>query len=140
MHPDGLLLARILVVDDSPENVRLLTRILQRGGFTEITATTDPLSVLDRVKEIVPDLVILDLHMPRADGFAIMDEVHHAIERSPKFLLVTGDVAEDVRPLALAKGADGLLTKPFQVGDVLSLVRSLLEAALPGDEGRRHLA
>jgi CheY-like chemotaxis protein len=140
MQPDGLLLARILIVDDSPENVTLLTRILQREGYTDITATTDPLSVLDSVKEIVPDLVILDLHMPRADGFAIMDEVRSAIERKPKFLLLTGEVAEDVRPLALAKGAEGLLTKPFQVDEVLSLVRSLLEAALPDDEGRRHLA
>jgi putative two-component system response regulator len=140
MQSDGLLLAPILIVDDSPENVRLLTRILERGGYTEITATTNPLSVLDRVKEIVPDLVILDLHMPGADGFVVMDEIHAAIEHPPSFLLVTGDAEEKVWPVALRKGADDLLTKPFQVDEVLMRVRLLLEAHRSGGKGRRHLA
>jgi CheY-like chemotaxis protein len=121
------LLAPILVVDDSATNVRLLIRILERGGYTEVTGITDPRSVLDRAKEIAPRLIILDLHMPHADGIAVMREIRTSFRDLPKFLVVTGAVEDGVRSLALARGADDVLTKPFQMDDVLRRVRLLLE-------------
>lgn len=122
------LLARILVVDDSVENVRLLIRILERGGYTELTGTTDPRSVLDRVKESAPDLIILDLHMPHTDGFAVMQEIRALLQEVPKFLVVTGEVEDEIRSRALARGADDVLSKPFQLDDVPRRVQLLLEA------------
>lgn len=131
------LLARILVVDDFAENVRLLIRILERGGYTEITGTTDPRSVLDRVKEMAPDLVILDLHMPHTDGFRLMEEIGALLHALPKFLVVTGDLDEQIRSQALARGADDVLTKPFHVDDVLERVRLLVEPDAHRTGGRR---
>src|SRR5438477_8429366 len=131
MQVDNPLLARILIVDDSAENVRLLTRILHRAGYTEITGLTDSRSVVDTVKEIAPDLVILDLHMPHANGFAVMHQVRSLVDQPPKFLLVTGDSDEGIRPLALARGADELLPKPFQIVDALTRIRFLLDLAPP---------
>lgn len=131
------LLSRILVVDDSAENVRLLLRILQRGGYTEVTGITDPRSVLDGAKETAPDLVILDLHMPHMDGYAVMHELRTALTHVPKFLLVTGEVEEEVRSLALARGADDLVTKPFQVEDMLRRVGMLLAPSVRRAAGGR---
>lgn len=131
------LLSRILVVDDSAENVRLLLRILQRGGYTEVTGITDPRSALDGVKDIAPDLVIVDLRMPHMDGYAVMQEIRAVLSEVPKFLLVTGEVEEDVRPLALARGADDLITKPFQVEDMLRRVGMLLVPPTPRSAGGR---
>ena len=128
------LLARILVVDDSAENIRLLIRILARGGYTEVTGITDPRLVLDRLKEIVPDLIILDLHMPHTNGFAVMQEIRGLLHEVPKFLVVTGEVEDEIRSRALARGADDVLIKPFRVDDVLRRVQLLLEA---GTGGRR---
>lgn len=123
------LLARILVVDDSAENVRLLIRILERGGYSEVTGITDPRSVLDRMKEIAPDLIILDLQMPHTDGFAVMQEIRALLHEVPKFLVVTGEVEDEIRSRALAGGADDVLIKPFRVDDVLRRVQLLLEAS-----------
>ncbi|HET9770167.1 MAG TPA: response regulator [Acidimicrobiia bacterium] len=127
MPPGNSLLAPILVVDDSPANVRLLIRILERGGYMEVTGITDPRSVLDRAKEIAPHLIILDLHMPHADGLAVMRDVRSSLRDVPKFLVVTGAVEEGIRSLALAQGADDVLTKPFQMDDALRRVQLLLE-------------
>jgi DNA-binding response OmpR family regulator len=121
------LLAPILVVDDSAANVRLLIRVLERGGYTEVTGITDPRSVPDYAKEIAPRLIILDLHMPHVDGLAVIREIRTTFRDIPKFLVVTGNVEEGIRSLALARGADDVLTKPFQMDDVLRRVRLLLE-------------
>ena len=67
--------ARILVVDDETANVRTLSRILQRAGYTNVVATTDPTEVLALFAEQDPDLVLLDLHMPVLDGVAVLERL-----------------------------------------------------------------
>ena len=122
------LLARILVVDDSATNVRLLIRILERAGYTEVTGITHPRSVLDRAKEIAPHLIVLDLHMPHVDGLTVMREIRTSLRDVPKFLVVTGAVEEGTRAMALGRGADDVLTKPFQMDDVVRRIQVLLGA------------
>lgn len=133
------LVASILVVNDSAENARLLIQILERGGYAEVTGITDPRLVLDQVKDITPALVILDLHMPHTDGFAVMREIRSLVHDVPKFLLVTGDIEEEVRSNALAGGADDLLTKPFRIEDVLLRVRLLLGSTAQHPRRRSQL-
>lgn len=133
------LLARILIVDDAIENVRILARILERAGYRDTTGMTDPRSVVESVRTVAPALVILDLHMPHTDGFAVMDAVRSMVDDVPRFLVVTGDSDGAARSRALAAGADDVLTKPFNVADVLARVRSLLDpAADPAGERRRR--
>lgn len=134
---DNPLLARILVVDDVIENVRLLIRILERGGYTEGTGTTEPRSVLDQVKETAPDLIIVDLHMPHIDGFAVMREIRTMVDPVPKVLVVTGHVEDEIHSRALGEGADDVLTKPFQIDDVLRRVGVLLEPGARYTQDRR---
>ena len=118
--------ARVLIVDDSTGNVRLLTRILERGGYTDVSGISDPCLVLARVRSLDPDLVILDLHMPQLDGLSLMDEIANCADTDPRFLVVTGDVDERLGSEARSRGADDVILKPFDVEDVLRRVRRVL--------------
>src|SRR5919112_4049713 len=64
--------ARILVVDDERVNVVLLERILDQDGYRNVKSVTDPSEAVGLYDQFEPDLVLLDLHMPKLDGFAVM--------------------------------------------------------------------
>ncbi|HEX7089833.1 MAG TPA: HD domain-containing phosphohydrolase [Longimicrobiales bacterium] len=121
--------ARFLLVDDEEPNLRLLERILERAGYTQYKSTTDPRDALPIFLEFEPDLVLLDLHMPHIDGFAVMDELRHRMPGGAHVpvLVLTGDVSPDVRRRALACGARDFLNKPFDVAEVLLRIKNLLE-------------
>jgi putative two-component system response regulator len=120
---------RILIVDDDEQIVRLLERILLRSGFSLIRTTTDSREVLALFREFEPDIVLLDLHMPHLDGFAIMRQIRARIPEGEyfPFLMVTGDLEPDVKQQALMSGAKDFLTKPFDRVEVVLRVRNLLD-------------
>ena len=123
--------AKVLIVDDSAGNVRLLTRILERGGYTDVSGVSDPRLVLGRVRLLDPDLVILDLHMPQLDGLSLMDQIAQCADRDPRVLIVTGDLDERLGSEARSRGADDVIIKPLDVEDVLARVRRLLARRRP---------
>ena len=122
--------AGILVADDSAANVALLARLLQRDGYAQVTTTTEPQDVVRLFLETAPDLVILDLHMPLMDGFAVMEALrpHIPPEAYVPILVVTGDEGTEARHRALSVGAKDFLTKPFDRTEILLRVRNLLES------------
>ncbi len=124
--------ARIMVVDDEPDNLRLLGRLLRRSGYEEIHETGDPRQALDLFREVEPDLVLLDLHMPHLDGFEVMERLEPEIPAGDylPILVLTGDPNPDVRRRALAAGANDFVTKPFETTEVLLRIRNLLETRL----------
>ena len=134
-EPDRLALlslaAHIVVVDDEEMNVRMLTRMLERGGFQTVTGLTDPRELPRLLVTSPPDLVITDLHMPEVDGFGVLDTLTPLInqERLP-VLVVTGDSSRDARQQALTRGAKDFVTKPFDMIEVLLRVRNLLESRM----------
>ena len=75
METGTLERAQILIVDDEPANVLLLERILTQAGYRNLTTTTNSSEVLGLCAAINPDLVLLDLHMPDPDGFAVMQQL-----------------------------------------------------------------
>ena len=82
MHPVGrpsrdseFAEARLLVVDDDPVNVALLVAVLARAGYRNVVTEMDPRKVLTMLPDVDPDLVILDLHMPHLDGFAVLAQI-----------------------------------------------------------------
>jgi diguanylate cyclase (GGDEF)-like protein len=121
--------ARILIVDDEQPNVRLLERLLLSGGYTEMRGTTDPQEALALFDAMHPDLVLLDLHMPHLDGFAVMKTLRE--RRRPQdylpILVLTADTTRETRERALSGGASDFLTKPFERTEVLLRSRNLLE-------------
>jgi putative two-component system response regulator len=119
--------ARILIVDDEPANVFLLESFLADTA-TEIRGVTDSLKVEGAFSEFEPDIVLLDLHMPRADGLEILRRLRSARE-SLGFLpviVLTADASRVARNSALLLGADDFLTKPLDRTEVVLRVRNLL--------------
>jgi putative two-component system response regulator len=119
----------ILVVDDEPANVELLRRLLARSGFMDVTVTTDPTEVKALYRESQPDLIMLDLHMPKLDGFEVMEELARLIAAGDyvPILVLTADVTQESKRRALVGGAKDFLTKPFDPAEVVARVANLLE-------------
>jgi putative two-component system response regulator len=121
--------ARVLIIDDQEENVRLLSRILARAGYTRIESTTNPADACRLQDEFKPDVVLLDVHMRVKDGFQVLEELV-ANDRGPSdlpVLMVTADDSADVKRKALALGAKDFVGKPFDSAEVLLRMRNLLE-------------
>ena len=121
--------SRILIIDDEQPNVRLLERLLLTGGFTDVRGTTDPRQALTLFDEIQPDLIMLDLHMPYLDGFAVLSalQTRYAPNEYRPILVLTADTTREAKERALSSGARDFLTKPFERTEVLLRTRNLLE-------------
>lgn len=129
MQVEPLADARILIVDDGPENILLLRTILSRSGCGAMETTLDPREAVDLYERFRPDLVLLDVHMPFLDGFAVLQLLGERIPAADyvPILVLTADVSSDVKNRALAAGARDFLTKPFDPSEVLLRIRNLLE-------------
>jgi cyclic di-GMP phosphodiesterase len=121
--------ARILIVDDRPENVVLLRRVLSKAGYTDVQSTSEPSQAEKLFQAYRPDLVLLDLHMPEMDGFAVLERLRSLTARSTylPILVLTGDHDPLKRRQALAAGATDFLAKPFDIVEVVLRIRNLLE-------------
>jgi putative two-component system response regulator len=118
---------RILIVDDDPASVALLEAYLgDEAG--EIRTVTESQHVEQAFLEFEPDIVLLDLHMPKPDGLEILSMLS-SIRSSLGFLpviVLTGDTGRMARNSALLLGADDFLIKPLDEQDVVLRVRNLL--------------
>jgi putative two-component system response regulator len=135
---DSLLEAPILIVDDLETNVRLLRAILERAGHTSVRSTTDSSRVIAMVDEIHPDLILLDLHMPEPDGFAILRQLSERASADAYLpvLVISADITERAKEEALSLGANDFLSKPFNATEAVLRVRNLLHTRLLHVQGR----
>jgi len=121
--PDGS--AKILVVDDVPENVRLLTAVLVARGYDVVTAN-DGVEALRVVEAEDPDLVLLDVMMPGLDGYAVCSELRANEDTAVlPVIMVTSSIGQE-KTRAIESGADDFIPKPFNHDELLTRVRSLL--------------
>jgi cyclic di-GMP phosphodiesterase len=129
MTEAAVVMARILVVDDEEINVHALTRILHAAGYGRVISTMDPTDAAELYREHDPDVVLLDLHMPKLDGIGVLQALRVAAgpQAFVPVLVLTGDSSAEARRRALSAGAKDFLTKPFEVGEVLLRIRNLLE-------------
>src|SRR6478752_7337816 len=127
--PFSMADARILVVDDRKANVRLLERMLETAGVTEVYTLTDPREAVRRCLELEPDLLLLDLHMPHLDGVAVLTALRAALPDDAflPVIMLTADLSSHAKERALAAGAKDFLTKPLDRTEVLLRVGNLLE-------------
>jgi len=128
---DGLS-ARILVVDDQQTNVRLLEYALRRAGYVAVTSTLDPQCVVALHLQNRYDLIILDLQMPRMNGFEVMAAMKAAdADDRVAILVMSADPSQML--LAIEGGAASFLSKPFVLAEVLSRVKLMLETVVARD-------
>jgi adenylate cyclase len=116
---------KILVVDDVPENVRLLEAVLVSRGYEVVTAN-DGRAALERVQTAEPDLILLDVMMPGLDGYAVCSQLRANDDTAVlPVIMVTSSIGQE-KTKAIEAGADDFIPKPFNHNELLTRVRSLL--------------
>ena len=131
--------ATILIVDDEPTNVDMLTQELDEEGYTLLTAS-DGEEALIKVHENQPDLILLDVMMPKVDGFTVC----RILKGSGKTILIpvillTALQAHEDRVRGIESGADDFISKPFDRDELLAKIRALLRQKRHRDEQEKAL-
>lgn len=116
----------ILTADDDPQLLRLIARNLELEGY-EVLVASDGKQALEQIEQKVPDLVLLDVMMPRMDGFTVCQRVREF--SAVPIILVTARGQDQDKVRGLDLGADDYLTKPFSVDELLARVRAVLRRA-----------
>jgi phosphate regulon transcriptional regulator PhoB len=127
---------RVLIIEDDKDIVELVRYNLEKESY-QVTAVGDGLSALAQVKKSAPDLLLLDLMLPRLSGLEICKAIRNddQLNRLPILMLTArGDEAD--RVLGLELGADDYVTKPFSPRELVARVKALLRRAEPIDEAR----
>jgi len=117
--------ARILVVDDVPQNVRLLEALLTPHGY-EVAVAENGTTALERVRSERPDLILLDVVMPDMDGYEVCRRLRQNDETAVlPVIMVTSSIGQE-KKMAIEAGADDFIPKPLDHDELLARVRSLL--------------
>jgi CheY-like chemotaxis protein len=116
----------ILVVDDEPALLRLMAFVLQKQGYSMITATNGD-EALAMLNEHHPDLVVLDIMMPRRDGYQVAEEIraNPTLAATPIVMLSAKAQEEDIER-GMAAGVNTYITKPFAPENLTRIVAALL--------------
>ena len=119
-------MTKILIVDDSPAEVRLMQSVLDRAGYSSV-AVHDPTRLEQVIDAEHPNLILLDVVMPLRNGFqACRDLKGHAEYAHIPVVMVTSKSSESDRFWGKEQGADGYVAKPFSSDELLRTVRSLV--------------
>jgi putative two-component system response regulator len=132
--------ARILLIDDEPEVVRLLESALRAAGYSEVRGCSDPRRALATFDAEPPDLVLMDLWMPGRDGLSLIAEIRArtASDDYLPILVLTADRSREASRRALAAGAMDFLTKPPRTAEALLRIRNLLATRVLHRRLRAH--
>lgn len=116
---------RVLIAEDEPNIVESLSFVLGREGF-EVSAALDGQAALERLRADPPDMVILDVMLPRVNGFEVLKQVKSdpSLRSIPVIVLTAKGQAHD-RRMAEELGVDGFMTKPFSNREIVEQVRRL---------------
>lgn len=117
----------IMIVDDSVTVRKVTSRLLERQGFDVVTAK-DGIDAMEQLENVKPDLMLLDIEMPRMDGFEVTNLVrHHDVHQNLPIIMITSRTGEKHRERAFSLGVTHYMGKPFQEAELLENVESLLE-------------
>jgi two-component system, OmpR family, response regulator len=122
--------ARLLVVEDEPDILELLSASLRFAGF-EVTGATGGFQALRAAERQRPDLVVLDVMLPDLDGFEVARRLRKGGTRTPVLFLTARDATED-KVAGLTLGGDDYVTKPFSLEEVIARIRAVLRRTRDG--------
>ncbi len=116
----------VMVTDDSVTVRKVTTRLLERSGYEVMTAK-DGVDAVAKLEERRPDLMLLDIEMPRMDGFEVASHVRHDSRlKNIPIIMITSRTGEKHRERAFEIGVDRYMGKPFQEGELLETIQELL--------------
>ena len=119
---------KILIADDEPSIVAAVEFLLRRGGY-EVQVARDGDQTLALVEEFDPDLVLLDVMMPRKSGYEVCTRIRErADRRHVKIIMLTAKGRDAEVSKGLSMGADLYITKPFSTRELMARIRELIEA------------
>ena len=122
-------MSRVLLADDSPHAQRMGERILREEGF-EVASVTDGQTALIRIRDVDPDLILLDAFLPQRSGYAICREIKDTQSLKFTSVVLTYGLTEVIDQQQVTQsGADAILQKPFESGALLEMIRPLVEKA-----------
>lgn len=119
-------MAKVLIVDDEPNIVTSLEFLMRRSGH-EIRVAADGDLALEEAERFQPDLVLLDVMLPRRDGFEVCQRLRAAGRSGLKIVMLTAKGRETEVAKGMAMGADSYVTKPFSTRELVDQVTRLLE-------------
>jgi len=130
---------RILVVDDDPPSVKMISFLLREEGY-EVIAADNGLAALELIDREAPDLVILDVMMPHLDGLEVCRRIRQKQDVPIIFLSAKGETVDKVAGLEL--GADDYLAKPFEPAELLARVKAVMRRAeaMAGEDAQALLS
>ena len=132
--PDEFERRRILVVDDEERMVRFIRLNLEHDGF-QVSEAFNGKEAIQKIRDVTPDLILLDVMMPDLDGFEVLETVRE-VSQVPVIML-TAKGEEDDRVRGLELGADDYVTKPFSPRELVSRVKAVLRRT-EGASGSMH--
>ena len=116
----------VMIVDDSVTVRKVTSRLLERQGYDVVTAK-DGVDAMEQLENVRPDLMLLDIEMPRMDGFEVTNLVrHHDIHQDLPIIMITSRTGEKHRERAFSLGATHYMGKPFQEAELLANIESLI--------------
>jgi CheY-like chemotaxis protein len=120
--------SKVMLVDDDKEFLEELQELLVSSGY-QMVAVNDPISALERVSQVKPDVIVLDLKMPNMSGFQLAQEIRHFCElNSVPIIAMSGYYKDEYNPLLNICGIKVCLKKPFNPLDVISAIEDVLKA------------
>ncbi len=118
---------KVLIVDDEPNIVLSLEFLMKKAGYSVATAA-DGEDALEQIKHAVPDLVLLDINIPKGNGYEVCQEIRSNPDcKEVRVVMLTAKGRDIEREKGLAVGADDYITKPFSTQEVVDLVHRLLQ-------------
>ncbi len=117
---------QILVVDDSVTVRKVTSRLLERQGY-DVQVARDGIEALEVLQDVIPDLMLLDIEMPRMDGFEVATHIRHDSRlKDLPIIMITSRTGDKHRERAMSIGVNQYLGKPFQEGELVNIIQSII--------------
>ena len=117
----------VLVMDDDESMLKTVTDIFGKAGFATRSGSNREQLTTELNRKPLPDVILLDVNMPDADGFQVLERIrNHPLLSNLAVILMTGESGAGQVTRGLALGADGFITKPFKMSGLVSAVNTVL--------------
>jgi len=122
------LMPKLLIIDDNPANVLLLSKMLKIAGYNNIKTLTDSREVLNTLSAYMADLILLDFRMPFMDGLEVINILNSEKDyKNVPVIMISAENDKGYYEKAIAQGAVDFIIKPFNYNDIISKIEKTLQ-------------